>query len=97
MTLTNIYGEGVIIGAPVHKGTDKRTKYARTPVFDPSEIPAGRQAHIGGGVFRRKCADPECGVYADTWGGVWWVPKLAHHEHQDHGLDVVGVNVAVLP
>lgn len=97
MTLTNIHGAGDIQGAPVHKGTDKRVTYARTPVFDAETIPAGRSVHIGGGVFRHMCSKPGCGMYADTWGAQMWIPALANHEHSDHALDVVGVNVGMLP
>lgn len=92
----NILGEGKISGNPVHKGRDYREIYANTPVFDSQSVPAGRTLHIGNGVFRSMCSGG-CGAYADTWSGVYWVPTLRHHEHDEHGLDVVGVNVAMLP
>lgn len=92
----NILGDNVIQGNPVHKGKDCRVTYANTPVFPPDIIPPGRSAHIGNGVFRSMCAGG-CGAYADNWGGGYWIPELRHHEHSAHDLDVVGVNVAMLP
>lgn len=92
----NIHGDNVITGKQVHKGKDVRVTYANTPVFDPDTIPPGRSAHIGGGVFRTVCAG-DCGAYVDNYGGGYWLPELRHHEHRAHGLDVVGVNVSMLP
>ena len=94
--MTNIHGENVIQGSPVHKSTDYRIRFAKTPVFTPEMIPAGRAAHIGNGVFRRYCAG-DCGTFSDRWGGSGWDYELAKHEHETHGLDVVGYNVAMLP
>lgn len=92
----NILGDNTIQGKPTHKGKDARITYAKTPVFDPESIPAGKTMHIGNGIFRTVCAGG-CGAYADTWGPVTWIPELRHHEHYEHGLDIPGVNVALLP
>lgn len=92
----NLHGNNVITGKQVHKGKDVRVTYALTPVFDHASIPAGRSAHIGQGVFRSVCAGG-CGAYVDNYGAAYWIPELRRHEHYDHGLDVVGVNVAMLP
>lgn len=94
--MTNL-APGEILGAPVYKGRDVRLQYALTPAFDPATIPAGRAAHVGGGVWRKVCASPGCGAYVETWGMPWLVVQpIASHERA-HGLDVIGVNVAVLP
>lgn len=92
----NILGDGIIVGDPVHKGSDYRVQYANTPVFAPEIIPPGRAAHVGNGVFRYVCAGG-CGLFAERWGGWGWCPEMAEHEHKDHGLDVPGYNVAMLP
>jgi hypothetical protein len=84
---------GVIHGSRVHKGVDKAITYAKTPVLAPEVILPGRWGHVGGGVWRGVCALPECGSYVEQWG-TGWNGDLAHHEHS-HGLDVVGVNVAM--
>jgi hypothetical protein len=84
---------GVIHGSRVHKGVDKAITYAKTPVLAPEVILPGRWGHVGGGVWRGVCALPECGAYVEQWG-TGWNGDLAHHEHS-HGLDVVGVNVAM--
>lgn len=89
----NLNGENVIEGHPVHKSRDCRDTYASTPVFDAESVPPGRKVHIGGGVWRTTCR--ACPAYVDSWGAQGWIPILAHHE-REHGLDVVGINVAVL-
>jgi len=96
MEAFNILGGETIQGNPVHKNRDYRAMYKNTPVFKPEIIPNGRSAHIGNGVFRSICAGG-CGAYADTWGGGYWIPELRYHEHNEHGLDVVGVNIGMLP
>lgn len=91
----NLAGAGVILGEPVYKGRDARIVHANTPVHDPAEIPQGGAWHIGGGVWRSVCR--ECPAYVDTWGLPGLVTPVQQHEHDVHGLDVIGVNVAVLP
>lgn len=92
--MSNLNGPGVIAGIKVYKGRDCADTYARTPVFDAESIPNGKYAHIGGAVWRKVCR--ACPAYVDNYGAVQWLPELAHHERA-HGLDVVGVNIAMLP
>lgn len=86
-------GNGEILGSKIHKGRDKSLEYARTPVLEPAP---GRNVHLGGGVWRQVCSASDCGAYQDTWGPAWLASPVKRHEHEAHGFDVVGVNVAVL-
>lgn len=94
-TPVNLNGEGVIAGQQEYKGRHVADRYFRTPVFDPAVIPAGRQAHIGEGVWRTVCAEPGCGVFVDNYGAIGYAYELAKHEAA-HGRQVPGYNVALL-
>ncbi len=69
-------------------------RYRTTPVFDPNTIPRGYRAHIGGGIWMRRCR--ECDDYALTYGSVVYIWQLANHE-AEHNIDVPGHNVPLLP
>lgn len=79
-------------------------RYARTPVAgaeianDPRA--AGRQFHIGDGIWISRCHDPECDVYVLSYGslpGHAYQIGIGWHEYEDHDMPVVGINVAMLP
>lgn len=99
MSQVNIIGEGSIAGARYVKDVDafvakNKERYAETPVFPADIIPQGRYAHIGEGVFLRRCS--ACDDFILTYGTVAYIREFAEHE-AGHGLDVVGYNVPMLP
>lgn len=94
----NIAGQGVILGAQYVRDFDafvtkNAAQYSRTPTFPIDEIPRGSRRHLGGGIWLARCR--ECDNYVLTYGTAWCY-EFGKHE-RDHGLDVVGINVAILP
>jgi len=69
------------------------SRYAETPVFDPDVVPRGRYAHIGGGIWLRRCR--ECDDYVRSYGSVAYLYPFARHE-ASHGVDVAGYNTPML-
>ena len=55
--------------------------YQATPVFGPDDVPRGRTAHIGGGVFLSRC--PDCDDYVRTFGAVLFIAEFAHGIRQE--------------
>lgn len=99
MSQVNILGEGFIAGARYVKDIDafiakNEARYINTPVFAQEIIPQGRYAHIGDGVFFRRCS--ACDDFILTYGTVSYIREFAEHE-ASHGLDVPGYNVPLLP
>jgi hypothetical protein len=97
MSGVNVFGEGVIAGLDHVKDRDAyivemEDRFAATPVFPQDIIPRGRQAHIGDGVWLKRCQ--ACDDFMLTYGTAF-IMKFALHE-REHGVDVVGVNVPLL-
>lgn len=65
-----------------------QVRFAKTPVFKRSDIPRGRSAHIGGGVFLRRCR--ECNDFVLTFGHPYCSP-IEDHESAKHGIMYGGI------
>lgn len=74
--------------------TDAAQRYSRTPITAPEDVPRGSYMHIGGGQWLRRCRG--CDDFIVTSGTIEFVLEFAQHEHNEHSLDVVGYNVAML-
>lgn len=74
-------------------------RHLNIPRFSyPAEIiPAGRAAHIGGGIWLKRCAAPWCNLAWTRQGGF----NAYEHEHTaheiTHNIPVAGRNVGLLP
>lgn len=67
-------------------------RYADTPTWEPRR---GMSVHIGGGVFVTVCA--ECDRAVRHIGAVPRYATVGQHEVTDHGMQVPGINVGMLP
>lgn len=67
--------------------------------YPRESIPSGRQAHVGGGAWLKRCRVPECDVTWENPDGAFtdWVPEHAAHEASHPGTLVPGYNVGMLP
>lgn len=68
-------------------------RHRKTPVFDPNEVPRAYRAHIGGGIWIKRCR--YCDDYALTYGSLVYIWQLAQHE-ATHGEDVPGYNTPLM-
>lgn len=59
-------------------------RYATTPVFGPGNVRPGVRAHLGGGVWGRRC--PDCGLLFVTAGAVLHDVDLLDHRLDAHGV-----------
>lgn len=67
-------------------------KYAETLVWLPTP---GRQVHVGGGLWVTMCH--ECPAWSKTWGSQPIYSTIGPHEVAEHGAQVAGINVGLLP
>lgn len=81
---------GVVTAERIQRVT---SRYTATPSFEPGAIPRGAYAHIGGGVWLRRCRD--CDDYVRSYGSVGYLYEFARHE-ASHGLEVVGFNAPMM-
>lgn len=67
--------------------------YAATPAW--RDIPPGRSAHVGGGLWRTVCSS--CPYSLEHWGAMPQYATTGPHEVSEHGAQVAGINVGILP
>lgn len=95
----NIAGADIVLGAGSVKNLNQfiqknEARFAATPVFPKTAIPNGVAAHIGKGVFLRRCVS--CDDYMLTYGSILYIHEFAKHEASHGGL-VPGYNAPMLP
>jgi hypothetical protein len=96
----NIAGENVILGASFVRDkagfiAHNEEKYAATPVFGADSIPRGRNAHIGDGIWMRRCTS--CDDFTLSYGSIAYLHDHAAHEASHLGSVVPGFNSPLLP
>lgn len=69
------------------------------PFYRDEDVPSDFLGswHIGNDIWRQRCR--ECGLTFDSKPG-GSVPRwrgVGPHEYKEHGLDVPGINVGILP
>lgn len=95
--LTMARGENIEPYGDTIYGRRNTDAYGDTPTYDADTIPGGRCAHIGGGVFLKRCR--RCDDYMLTYGGPPYVRPFAEHEatHPELLGTIPGHDLAILP
>lgn len=95
----NLAGDNNILGARYVKDPEafikkNEKRFAATPVFLQDTVPRGRYAHIGNGIWLRRCSG--CDDFTLSYGTIAYLYEHGSHEASHGGL-VAGFNSPVLP